>query len=86
MAYTKAVYRQLQSTIISNRNIRIGLVKTTTRSSRMSFFSSSIGANAFSFPSFRILFALLFSTTGPYVSGIIKTNGHVTPAIMSWSQ
>lgn len=70
----------------SNRNIRIGLVKTTTRSSCKSFFSSSIGANAFTFPSFRSFFALLFSTTGPYVSGIINTNGHVTPAMMSCSQ
>jgi hypothetical protein len=86
MAYTKAMYRQLQSTIISNRNILIGLVKTTTKSSRMSCFSSSIGAKAFAFPSFRIFFALLFSTTGPYVSGIINSNGHVAPAMMSCSQ
>jgi hypothetical protein len=86
MAYTKAMYRQLQSTIISNRNIRIGLVKTTTNSWRMSCFSSSLGAKAFAFPSFRIFSAFLLSTTGPYVSGINKTRGHVTPARMSCIQ
>jgi hypothetical protein len=80
------VYKQLASTIASNKNIRTGLVNTTTKSWRKSFFSSSIGAKAFSFPSFRIFIALLFSTTGPYVSGSTNTKGHVTPAMMSCSQ
>lgn len=81
IAYAKAIYRQLESTIASKRNMRIALVNTCVRMRLILFSWSSIAAYMFEpLVFFRIFLARFFKMTGAYVSGMKMSGSQEAPA------